>query len=94
MENRQDEEQLNGVCSLQASLGGSLTRQGQIQAFLRIREKDAGPLDFDSPGGVDTTWHRIYLCLRSGFYKEAVEVSCPLCKILTHSSTANRLAVP
>lgn len=59
----------------QASLGGAPTRQSQVQAFLRIREKDAGPLDFDSPGGVDTTWHRIYLCLRSGFHKEAVEVS-------------------
>ncbi|KAK9915316.1 hypothetical protein WJX75_007541 [Coccomyxa subellipsoidea] len=57
----------------QASLGGAPSRQSQIQAFLRVREKDAGPLDFDSPGGADTTWHRIYLCLRSGFYKEAVE---------------------
>lgn len=64
--------------SVQASLGGAPTRQSQIQAFLRVREKDAGPLDFDSPGGADTTWHCIYLCLRSGFYKEAVEVLCSL----------------
>ena len=45
-----------------------------MQAFLRVREKDAGPLDFDAPGGADTLWQRIYLCLRSGFYAEAIEV--------------------
>ncbi len=65
-----------GLACAQASLGGAPTRQSQVQAFLRVREKDAGPLDFDLPGGADTTWHRIYLCLRSGFHKEAVEVSC------------------
>lgn len=39
-----------------------------------MREKDAGPLDFDNPGGLDTTWHRIFLCLRSAYKQEALEV--------------------
>jgi len=58
----------------QAHLGGTPSRKGQVQAYLRLREHDQGPLDFDTPGGVDTTWHRIYLCLRSAFYLEAIEV--------------------
>jgi hypothetical protein len=56
-------------------------RLGQIKAFLRIREKDSGPLDFDTQGGIDTTWHRIYLCLRSGFHQEALEVQPPAMRI-------------
>ena len=45
-----------------------------MHAFLRLREKDSGPLDLDTPGGFDTTWHRVFFCLRSGFYQEAMEV--------------------
>ena len=59
---------------VQASLGGSPTRLDWIKAYLRLKEKDRGPLDFDAPGGADTTWQLIYLCLRSGFEAEAVEV--------------------
>ena len=61
----------------QAHLGGVPSRKGQVQAYLRLREHDLGPLDFDTPGGIDTTWHRIYLCLRSAFYPEAIEVRSP-----------------
>ena len=60
--------------SLQATLGGSPTQLGRTKAFIRVKEKDRGPLDFDVPGGADTTWQRVYLCLRSGFAREAIEV--------------------
>ncbi len=59
----------------QAALGGSPSRLGLVQAFLRVREKERGPLDFDQPGGVDTTWQRIYCCLRAGFHGEALQAS-------------------
>ena len=59
---------------MQANLGGSPTRLDWTKAFLRAKEKERGPLDFDVPGGADTTWQRIYLCLRSGFDAEALEV--------------------
>lgn len=119
---------------LQAALGGSPSRLGLVQAFLRVKEKDRGALDFDQvrclpmatwrpacmatavlrmlnqectehrwqevacgglptwpaatqrlsspsprlqPGGVDTTWQRIYCCLRAGFHAEAVQVRTP-----------------
>lgn len=58
----------------QAALGGSPSRLGLVNAFLRVKEKDRGALDFDQPGGVDTTWQRIYCCLRAGFHAEAVQV--------------------
>ena len=124
---------------LQAALGGSPSRLGLVQAFLRVKERDRGALDFDQaglggrshgaaelplplappprisvpalsarcraghldvplgrvvalprfsprwshavrsarhvqPGGVDTTWMRLYCCLRAGFHAEAVQV--------------------
>ena len=59
---------------MQANLGGAPSRKAEIYAFLRLRQKDAAPLDFDSPSGLDTTWQRIFFCLRSGYYQEAVEV--------------------
>ena len=60
--------------TLQANLGGSPTQLDWIKAFLRVKEKDRGPLDFDAPGGGDTTWQRVYMCLRSGYDTEAIEV--------------------
>ncbi|KAL4859943.1 Nuclear pore complex protein NUP93A [Chlorella vulgaris] len=59
----------------QASLGGAPGRLGLVHAFLRVKEKERGALDFDQPGGVDTTWQRIYCCLRAGFHSEAAQVS-------------------
>ena len=124
---------------VQAALGGAPSRLGLVNAFLRVKEKDRGALDFDQvggegggggregaaalcwpgwlagwlgawalgatlpcpaatpptlhtthrsphppthpacalqPGGVDTTWQRIYCCLRAGFHAEAVQVCC------------------
>lgn len=46
-----------------------------MHAFLRVREKERLPLDVDAPGGTDTTWARLYLCLRCGFGEEAVQVA-------------------
>ena len=69
------------VCC-QAALGGDPTRLGEVKAFLRVRERDA-TLDFDAPSGgavVDTSWQRVFLCLRSGYHQEAVKVCCRLKK--------------
>ena len=66
------------MLALQAALGGDPSRVGQIQAFLRIVDRDLGTmLDFDQPGGADTSWQRIYYCLRSGYNDEALQVPAP-----------------
>ncbi|OIW09076.1 hypothetical protein TanjilG_16303 [Lupinus angustifolius] len=64
----------------QAALGGSVGNLQRIRAFLRIRLRDYGLLDFDAGDArrqppVDTTWQQIYFCLRSGYYDEARNVS-------------------
>ena len=60
---------------MQAALGGSPSRQAQLRAYLRVKLGDQGPLDFDSPGGLDTSWRRIFLALRCGFHDEAIQAS-------------------
>jgi len=57
-----------------AALGGLPSKQRLIEAYLRVKEKNLGALDFDSPGGIDTTWARIYFCLRAGYTKEALDI--------------------
>ncbi|CAN8286976.1 unnamed protein product [Cochlearia groenlandica] len=64
----------------QAALGGSVGNMQRIRAFLRIRLREYGTLDFDSPDArrqppVDTTWQQIYFCLRTGYFEEAREVA-------------------
>ncbi|KAK2371504.1 nuclear pore complex protein NUP93A [Trifolium repens] len=64
----------------QASLGGGVGNLQRIRAFLRIRLRDYGVLDFDAGDArrqppVDTTWQQIYFCLRSGYYDEARNVA-------------------
>eukprot|EP00887_Chlorella_sp_A99_P000841 scaffold5.g841.t1 len=68
------EENFQAYMSNVAALGGSPSRLGLVNAFLRVKEKDRGPLDFDQPGGLDTTWRRVYTCLRAGFLAEAAQV--------------------
>ena len=70
-----------GYSDVQARLGGEPSRMAQIQAFLRLRMADAGPLDFDTPGGggTDTTWPTIFYCLRCGYHDEALQV-CHCCR--------------
>lgn len=58
-----------------AALGGNPSRIGLVHAYLRVREKERGLLDFDQPGGVDTFWLRIFTCMRAGFTTEAVAVA-------------------
>jgi len=58
-----------------AALGGSPSRLGLVQAYLRVKEKARAPLDFDQPGGADTCWLRVFTCLRAGFTTEAVAVA-------------------
>lgn len=64
----------------QAALGGGVGNLQRIHAFLRIRLRDYGVLDFDAGDArrqppVDTTWQQIYFCLRSGYYDEARNVA-------------------
>lgn len=59
----------------QAALGGNPSRLGLVHAFLRVKEQERGPFDFDQqPGGLDTAWLRIYTCLRAGYVDEALSV--------------------
>jgi nuclear pore complex protein Nup93 len=59
----------------QAALGGNPSRLGLLHAFLRVKERERGPFDFDQqPGGLDTTWLRTYTCLRAGYVEEALSV--------------------
>ncbi|KAH0462393.1 hypothetical protein IEQ34_009968 [Dendrobium chrysotoxum] len=60
----------------QAALGGAVGNLQKIRAFLRVRLRDHGVLDFDAGDArrqppVDTTWQQIYFCLRTGYYDEA-----------------------
>ena len=58
-----------------AALGGFPDMMGLVKAYLRVKEsKSRGSLDFDTPGGVDTVWARIYFCIRSGFTHDARKI--------------------
>ncbi|CAI5513021.1 unnamed protein product [Closterium sp. Naga37s-1] len=64
----------------EASLGGSTGSLHRVRAFLRVRLRDQGPLDFDATPTtrlppLDTTWHQIFYCLRSGFTNDALHVA-------------------
>ncbi|KAB5524190.1 hypothetical protein DKX38_021939 [Salix brachista] len=64
----------------QAALGGAVGNLQRVRAFLRIRLRDYGVLDFDAGDThrqppVDTTWQQIYFCLRTGYYEEARTVA-------------------
>ncbi|KAK6244206.1 hypothetical protein QUC31_010615 [Theobroma cacao] len=64
----------------QAALGGAVGNLHRVHAFLRIRLRDYGILDFDAGDArrqppVDTTWQQIYFCLRTGYYDEARQVA-------------------
>ncbi|EFJ19806.1 hypothetical protein SELMODRAFT_177656 [Selaginella moellendorffii] len=75
----------------QAALGGSTGNLQRVRAFLRVRLRDYGLLDFDATDThrqppIDTTWYQIYFCLRSGYYEEA--------KLVAQSSRASRSYAP
>ena len=57
-----------------------------------MKEKERGALDFDQPGGVDTTWQRIYCCLRAGFHAEAAQVAKSARELATPRAGASDLA--
>ncbi|XP_042502634.1 nuclear pore complex protein NUP93A-like [Macadamia integrifolia] len=64
----------------QAALGGGVGNLQRIRAFLRVRLRDYGVLDFDASDArrqppVDTTWQQIYFCLRTGYFDEARNVA-------------------
>ncbi|KAF9593700.1 hypothetical protein IFM89_024638, partial [Coptis chinensis] len=65
---------------VQAALGGAVGNLQRVRAFLRIRLRDYGVLDFDASDArrqppLDTTWQQIYFCLRTGYYDEARNVA-------------------
>ena len=70
---------MRAVCArdpTRAQLGGSVATQALLHAFLRIKLRDAGTLDFDAEGGasgasVDTAWPCAYYAARSGFAADA-----------------------
>lgn len=75
----------------QAALGGAVGNLQKVRAFLRVRLRDHGVLDFDAGDArrqppIDTTWQQIYYCLRTGYYDEARNVA--------QSSRAARLFAP
>eukprot|EP00898_Chlorokybus_atmophyticus_P001151 jgi/Chlat1/2036/Chrsp159S02326 len=65
----------------QARLGGATSTIDRIKAFLRVKLRDQGPLDFDAESSnarsppIDTTWYQIFYCLRSGYYDDALQVA-------------------
>ncbi|KAL6540528.1 Nuclear pore complex protein nup93a [Orobanche minor] len=64
----------------QAALGGAVGNLQRVHAFLRIRLRDYGVLDFDASDTrrqppIDTTWQQIYFCLRTGYYDDALGVA-------------------
>ncbi|KAG0501121.1 hypothetical protein HPP92_001193 [Vanilla planifolia] len=64
----------------QAALGGAVGNLQKIRAFLRVRLRDHGVLDFDAEDvrrqpPVDTTWQQIYFSLRTGYYDEARDIA-------------------
>ncbi|KAL8467551.1 hypothetical protein ACS0TY_030975 [Phlomoides rotata] len=64
----------------QAALGGAVGNLQRIRAFLRMRLRDYGVLDFDAGDSrrqppIDTTWQQIYFCLRTGYYDDALGVA-------------------
>ncbi|KAL5719890.1 Nuclear pore complex protein nup93a [Ranunculus cassubicifolius] len=65
---------------VQAALGGAVGNLPRIRAFLRVRLRDYGVLDFDAGDArrqppIDTTWQQIYYCLRTGYYDEARNIA-------------------
>ncbi|GJZ76888.1 nuclear pore complex protein NUP93A [Tanacetum coccineum] len=65
---------------VQAALPEVVGNLQRIHAFLRIRLKDYGVLDFDAGDAhrklaYDTTWQQIYFCLRTGYYDAASDVA-------------------
>ncbi|GER57188.1 nuclear pore complex protein nup93 [Striga asiatica] len=64
----------------QAALGGAVGNLQRIRAYLRMRLRDYGVLDFDAGDvrrqpPIDTTWQQIYFCLRTGYYDDALGVA-------------------
>ncbi|KAG2493502.1 hypothetical protein HYH03_008318 [Edaphochlamys debaryana] len=38
----------------------------EVQAYVQVKFRDRGPLDFAAPNGLDTSWVQLFYCLRSG----------------------------
>lgn len=58
-----------------AQRGGDPDPVKEIQAFIQVKFGPKGPLDFQAPGGHDTSWIQVYYCLRSGLYDAALSAA-------------------
>lgn len=52
---------------LAAERGADPDSLREVQAYIQVKFRDRGPLDFASPNGLDTSWIQLFYCLRSGF---------------------------
>ncbi|GLC39227.1 hypothetical protein PLESTM_000866000 [Pleodorina starrii] len=46
-----------------------------VQAYVQVKFRDRGPLDFAAPNGMDTSWIQLFYCLRSGYDKAAARIA-------------------
>ncbi|GFR48472.1 hypothetical protein Agub_g10163, partial [Astrephomene gubernaculifera] len=49
----------------------------EVQAYVQVKFRDRGPLDFSasSGGGLDTSWVQLFYCLRSGYDRAAARAA-------------------
>ncbi|EFJ49173.1 hypothetical protein VOLCADRAFT_120776, partial [Volvox carteri f. nagariensis] len=46
-----------------------------VQAYVQVKFRDRGPLDFATPNGMDTSWIQLFYCLRSGYDRAAARIA-------------------
>ncbi|GIL76174.1 hypothetical protein Vretimale_5759 [Volvox reticuliferus] len=60
---------------MQAERGADPDPLREVQAFIQVKFRDRGPLDFAAPNGMDTSWVQLFYCLRAGYDRAAARVS-------------------
>ncbi|GAX79377.1 hypothetical protein CEUSTIGMA_g6819.t1 [Chlamydomonas eustigma] len=53
---------------LQAERGADPDQLREVQAFIQVKYGSKGPLDFQQPGGQDTSWIQVYFSMRNGWH--------------------------
>mmetsp|Transcript_26955 Transcript_26955/g.58903 ORF Transcript_26955/g.58903 Transcript_26955/m.58903 type:complete len:850 (+) Transcript_26955:117-2666(+) len=56
---------------LQAERGADPEQVREVQAYIQVKYGSSGALDFQQPGGHDTSWMQVYFCLRNGWHDAA-----------------------
>lgn len=52
---------------LAAERGADPDQLREVQAYVQVKFRERGALDFMQPGGLDTSWIQLFYCLRSGY---------------------------